>query len=69
MTNTEYGPITLTEEGCIRGAQLHERYALIKYFLQEKLGVEADVAAEEAHGIEHAISLDTAKKLKVFLGR
>ena len=59
----------MTERGRVRGAELHERYELVKRFLRDVLGVQEETASEEAHGIEHAISDDTAVKFKDFLNQ
>lgn len=62
VTAEPYGPIVLTEEGKERGRALERRYRTIFEFLVNELGVDEKTAAEEAHGIEHALSDGTVRR-------
>ena len=67
VEHDKYGPVRLTKAGLAAGKKLEDRYSTIYGLLTEVFGVEAEVAAEEAHEIEHAVSPDTLKKIKAFL--
>ena len=60
------GALELTEEGQTLAENIYARHQLLKKWLEE-MGVESDVAAEEACRIEHDISDDTFQKLKAYI--
>ena len=62
LTAEPYSPIVLTEAGKERGRALERRYQTIYDFLVQELGVDEETAAEEAHGIENALSDGTTEK-------
>ena len=62
-----YGDISLTEEGRAYGASVLERHHMLKRFLTDILGVEDDVAEDEACEMEHAISDDTMNRWVKYL--
>jgi Mn-dependent DtxR family transcriptional regulator len=62
-----YGGITLTQKGAEYAAGILERHHVLYHFLLDVLGVQPDVAAEEACKMEHAISDDTLERLTVHL--
>lgn len=51
-----YGDITLTKDGYEYGSSVLERHEKLTRFLNEMVGLPADVAEEEACQMEHAIS-------------
>lgn len=57
-----YGDITLTQEGYEYGTAVYKRHRYLSAFLEKKLGIDAEVAAEEACLMEHAISDDSFEK-------
>ncbi len=59
-----YGDISLTEEGKGLASKVLWKHNLLKKFLFEILDVSPKIANEEACGIEHSISDDTALKLE-----
>lgn len=67
ISRLRYGPIQLTHKGKINGKRLHDRYLAVQQFLTDKLGLKPEVAAEEAHKMEHALSKETVTKLKEFM--
>ena len=67
ISRLRYGPIQLTHKGKINGKRLRDRYLAVQAFLTDKLGVAPEVAAEEAHQMEHALSKDTVTKLEEFM--
>lgn len=64
-----YGDISLTREGLKVSEKIVWKHDLLKTFLVDILGVEDDLASEEACGIEHSISDDTAAKLEDLLNK
>jgi len=60
ITKEKYGAVTLTESGKNVAVNIKRRYELLKRFFHNVLGVEADIAAEDACRVEHLISSETA---------
>ena len=63
ITMDEHGHIELTESGLEIAERIYERHRLIKALL-EKLGVDENVAKEDACRIEHDISQETFEAIK-----
>ncbi len=59
----QYGLLHLTDEGREIAESIYERHTVVTAFLTA-LGVEHDVAAEDACRIEHVLSEETFDKLK-----
>ncbi len=59
------GYITLTEEGVRIAERMYERHTVLSGFL-EKLGVDAELAANDACKIEHDISNESFEAIKKF---
>ncbi|MDR1422782.1 MAG: metal-dependent transcriptional regulator [Coriobacteriales bacterium] len=64
-----YGDITLTAKGRAYAAAVLDRHHALYHFLLDVLGVEPQIAAEEACLMEHAISDDTQQRLVEWLKR
>ena len=64
-----YGRVTLTETGREYGTELWGRHKTLRRFLIDDLGVEPEIANEEACRMEHTVTQDTIEKLKIFLER
>ncbi|WP_099205995.1 metal-dependent transcriptional regulator [Scatolibacter rhodanostii] len=60
------GYITLTESGKIVAERTYERHKFLSKFLTD-IGVNHEVAAEDACRIEHVISAESFEKLKTFV--
>ena len=63
ITVSEQGFIYLTESGKEIAEMIYERHLLISAWL-EKLGVPAEIAAEDACRIEHVISKESFEAIK-----
>ena len=63
VSKEKYGAVTLTESGKCAAVNIKRRYELLKRFLHNVLGVEADTAAEDACRIEHLISSETTDQI------
>ena len=57
-----YGDITLTEDGYSYGQAVLKRHRSLTRFLHEKIGLDEEVAEEEACKMEHAISDESFEK-------
>jgi Mn-dependent DtxR family transcriptional regulator len=59
----KHGYLTLTDAGYEIGSKIYERHLLLTDFLV-RLGVDSEIAAEDACKIEHAISDTSFKAIK-----
>ncbi len=66
ITVEENGNIELTEEGRKIAEKIYERHVLLSEAL-EKIGVDPEVAAEDACRIEHYISEETFSCIKDYI--
>ena len=62
-----YGDITLTEEGLAYGSSVLDRHNLLTTFMSKALGIDPEIAEEEACLMEHAISDDSFEKWKTYI--
>lgn len=62
-----YGPLKLTTSGLELANKIKRRHKILKKFMTEILGVERDIAEEDACKIEHHISSETFERLVDFL--
>ncbi len=60
------GALTLTPDGEKRARQLHERCLYLQRVLTQA-GIPQDVAESEANNAERALSVDSFRRLQVFL--
>ena len=66
ITVDKDGLISLTSEGLELANKIYERHTVLTQFLV-KLGVNAEVAAEDACKLEHAISDESLQAIKAFI--
>ncbi|NLO36124.1 MAG: metal-dependent transcriptional regulator [Clostridiaceae bacterium] len=59
IAQAHYGQIYLTEQGRQRAANIMQRHRMLKRFLIEILGLDAETAEQDACRMEHAISEET----------
>lgn len=62
-----YGDITLTKRGLLYARGVQSRHEVLREFLIEVLGVEPDIAEDEACKMEHAVSDDTLYRWTEFM--
>ena len=67
ITVASDGQIKLTESGLKKAGEVYGRHRLIKRFFTEILGVNEDIAEEDACKVEHVISEETYQRLKAFV--
>ena len=63
VDHEKYGSLSLTAEGAKIAKEIAFRHHTLKDFLHGVLGVEEEIAEEEACSIEHHMSLDTIEKI------
>lgn len=69
LKHETYGAITLTPEGETYAASVLHRHKLLKHFLVNTLGVNEEIAEEDACKMEHVMSSETIEKLYDYLER
>lgn len=62
VEQTRYGRVMLTEKGLVYGRDVWSRHRMLRLFLTEALGVDAETADEEACLMEHDLSADTIRR-------
>ena len=62
-----YGDITLTEEGYAYAQSVYKRHRYLTAFLSKVLGINEEVAEDEACLMEHAISDDSFDKWVAYI--
>ena len=63
ISKEKFGTVTLTERGYIVASLILKKRRLLKDFLTDFLGVEPDIADNDACRMEHAISAETMERL------
>lgn len=66
VASLPYRSLFLTEKGKALATAARERHRLVLAFLLE-LGVNPDVAEEDAEGIEHHVSPETLDRMRAFI--
>ncbi|WP_322354798.1 metal-dependent transcriptional regulator [Paratractidigestivibacter sp.] len=67
VIQNRYGRVTLTPEGEKYAKIVWRSHRALRAFLETDLGVEAEVADEEACNMEHVLSADTMARLIAYL--
>ena len=67
VTHERYGDINLTDEGLKLAANVRHKHNVLLDFLVRLVGVDPNVAENEACSIEHSLFDDTMKKLEEFI--
>jgi Mn-dependent DtxR family transcriptional regulator len=66
VTVADDGDVSLTESGKTRASEVYERHITLKFFFRKILGVSEDFAERDACLVEHIISEESYRKLKIF---
>lgn len=61
-----YGAVTLSEKGLEHARDVYERHKMIYRFLRFVLGIDDEIASEDACGMEHFVSPQTLAAMKDF---
>ncbi|GHU09802.1 DtxR family transcriptional regulator [Spirochaetia bacterium] len=64
LEHERYSHVSLTRKGQLRAAEIRERHYLLTKFLQEVVGVDAEIAEKDACKMEHVLSEETIHKMK-----
>lgn len=67
VDQNRYGRVFLTDSGREYAVIVWRRHRMLRTFLHSELGVDPEVANEEACLMEHALSEDTTQKLMEYL--
>jgi DtxR family Mn-dependent transcriptional regulator len=62
-----YHPITLTDKGQQAAEEIRKRHRVVRGFLEDVLGIEAETAEANACRIEHAIDAEVLSRLDDFV--
>ncbi|MDR1248260.1 MAG: metal-dependent transcriptional regulator [Treponema sp.] len=65
LEHERYRTVTLTQQGVIRASEIRDRHNFLTAFLRDTIGVSAETAEEDACKMEHILSEETLKKMKV----
>ena len=66
LTMAKNGSLQLTDSGCAAARKIFERHTILSQFLT-LIGVNTDIAAQDACKIEHIISDETIDAIKIFI--
>ena len=69
VEHEHYGSLMLTEEGLKIAENIATRHRMLKKFLNRVLGVEENIAEEEACLIEHVLSASTIEKISAYMDK
>lgn len=69
LRHERYGPLELTALGTEEAHKIRERHKILRHFFINVLGVERQIAEEDACRVEHHISPVTMERLIEFLGQ
>lgn len=67
VTHQNYGGIKLTEKGRKVGKDIYYKHTLLTKFMTDILGVDKDLAEEDACRLEHFISKDSFSRIVSFI--
>ena len=67
VTHERYGDIDLTDEGMRLAANVRHKHNVLLDFLVRLVGVDPNIAENEACSIEHSLCDDTMNKLEAFI--
>jgi DtxR family Mn-dependent transcriptional regulator len=67
LKHEHYGLVSLTKTGAIRAGEIRERHSLLTSFLRNIVGVSGETAEKDACKMEHLLSAETLKKMKVLV--
>jgi DtxR family Mn-dependent transcriptional regulator len=68
IEHKRYQNVTLTKKGAQKAAEIRKRHQFLTDFLTDVVGVEQTTAERDACKMEHVLSPETMKKMKVLAG-
>jgi DtxR family Mn-dependent transcriptional regulator len=69
LQHARYRTVNLTKKGIQQSLEIRERHSFLTSFLQEVVGVSPETAEKDACKMEHILSDETIKKMKVLMHR
>ncbi|MBR6061272.1 MAG: metal-dependent transcriptional regulator [Spirochaetales bacterium] len=69
VTHERYGDVDLTPDGVRLAANVRHKHNVLLDFLVRLIGVDSDIAENEACSIEHSLCDDTMTKLEAFISK
>jgi DtxR family Mn-dependent transcriptional regulator len=67
LEHERYRTVTLTQKGMVQASEIRDRHNFLTTFLRDTLGVSPDIAEEDACKMEHILSEETLKKMKLLV--
>jgi DtxR family Mn-dependent transcriptional regulator len=67
LEHERYRTVHLTVKGAAQAADIRERHHFLTAFLRDTVGVSAEIAEEDACKMEHILSEETLKKMKLLV--
>ena len=67
VKHERYGYVELTSEGEEISEDVFQRHEVLRHFMADILGVDSDIAAEDACKMEHSLSQTGLKRLEKFV--
>ncbi|GHV78833.1 hypothetical protein AGMMS49944_06240 [Spirochaetia bacterium] len=65
LEHERYRTVHLTEKGAHQAAEIRDRHDFLTSFLRDTIGVSAETAEEDACKMEHILSEETLRKMKL----
>jgi DtxR family Mn-dependent transcriptional regulator len=65
LEHERYRTVILTPKGAVRASEIRDRHNFLTLFLRDTLGVSAETAEDDACKMEHILSEETLKKMKL----
>jgi DtxR family Mn-dependent transcriptional regulator len=65
LEHERYRTVSLTEKGVRQAAEIRDRHNFLTAFLRNVVGVSPDTAEKDACKMEHLLSEETLKKMKI----
>jgi DtxR family Mn-dependent transcriptional regulator len=65
LEHERYRTVTLTQQGAVMASEIRDRHNFLTAFLRDTIGVNPETAEEDACKMEHILSEETLKKMKI----
>jgi DtxR family Mn-dependent transcriptional regulator len=67
LEHERYRTVILTQQGAVMASEIRERHNFLTAFLRDTIGVNPETAEEDACKMEHILSEETLKKMKLLV--
>jgi DtxR family Mn-dependent transcriptional regulator len=65
LEHERYRTVSLTQKGVVRAGEIRDRHSFLTTFLRDIVGVSPETAEKDACKMEHLLSEETLKKMKI----